>query len=329
MKRSGNLLYEITDADNLRFAAWKAAKGKRHSTEILKWFENMEEHIAKLRDQILSGQVQVGNYRYFKVYEPKERQICASAFGEQVLHHAVMNICHAQFEKVQIFDSYASRKGKGTYAALERAKVFTRQNDWYLKLDVKKFFESIHHEVLVQQLCRMFKDPAVVGVFEQIIHSYEASPGRGLPIGNLTSQYFANHYLATLDHFIKEKLRIKAYVRYMDDMVCWSADKEGLLEARDHITDFVEKELACKLKPEGLNRTTTGLPFLGYHVFPYHVRLLQKSKQRFIRKMRSIDDHYQSGEWPESKCQRKVLPLLAFTKHSDANQFRQNILSKI
>jgi len=329
MKRANNLLLRVADPDNLRFAAWKAAKGKRHSQEVLDWSEQTDRHLSVLREQILRGQVSVGNYRYFKVFEPKERQICASAFGEQVLHHALMNVCHEYFERAQVFDSYASRKGKGTYAALERAKKYTHRHEWYLKLDVQKFFESISQEVLIGQLTRMFKDAALVGIFEQIIHSYEASPGRGLPIGNLTSQYFANHFLTGIDRLAKEKLYVRAYVRYMDDMVFWHSDKAPLLEIHAAVSDFVESELRCTLKPEGLNRTRCGLPFLGYHIFPHHVRLLQKSKQRLIYKMRVINEGYQSGDWHEAKCQRRALPLLAFTAHADAKNLRKSILLRL
>ena len=329
MKRANNLLSRVADPDNLRLAAWKAAKGKRHSPEVMNWSAQMEKHIPLLREQILRGRVQVGEYRYFTVYEPKERRICAPAFREQVLHHALMNVCHEHFERVQVFDSYASRKGKGTYAALDRAKKYTNQYAWYLKLDIRKFFESISHEALILQLARLFKDVVVVGIFEQIITSYEASPGRGLPIGNLSSQYFANHYLTGLDRFIKEKLRVGAYVRYMDDLVCWHQDKEALLMIHAGIRDFVGTELRCDLKPEALNRTKCGLPFLGYHIFPHHVRLLQKSKQRFIRKMRRIEAGYQSGAWDEAKCQRRALPLLAFAGHANSNQLKKNLLLRL
>jgi len=326
MKRPGNLLGRVADPDNLRLAAWKAAKGKRHTPEVLAWLERVEYHVPVLREQLLAGRVEIGRYRYFTVYEPKERKICAAAFGEQVLHHALMNVCHEYFERAQIFDSYASRKGKGTYAAIERAKCFTAQHDWYLKLDIRKFFESIHHEVLVQQLARMFKDAALVGIFEQIIHSYAASPGRGLPIGNLTSQYFANHYLASLDRRIKEKWSVREYARYMDDLVFWHSEKESLREIFTAVRDFVETELLCALKPEALNRTCRGLPFLGYHIFPHHVRLLQKSKQRFIKKMQRVEEAYQSGVWPDTKCLRHGLPLLAFVRHADTKKFRENVI---
>lgn len=329
------MLEKVADPDNLRLAAWKAAKGKRYSQEVLAYFSAMEPNLAALREQILNGEVEVGQYRYFKVYEPKERRICASAFGEQVLHHALMNVCHDHFEQMQIFDSYASRKNKGTYAAIDRAKVFTRSHKWFLKLDVRKFFESVHHEVLKNQLSEMFKDRRLLAIFDKIIDSYAAHPAfvpsagkpeRGLPIGNLASQYFANHYLAGLDHFIKERLRMKAYVRYMDDMVLWHPDKAALQQAHDDIRYFVEIKLRSELKPEALNRSANGLPFLGYHIFPHHVRLLQKSKQRFIKKLRFVDENYHSGAWSEARCRRHALPLLAFANHADARNLKENLL---
>lgn len=325
MKRPNNLLEPIADPENIRLAAWKAAKGKRYSTEVLRWSDKSDKNVQQLREQILSGRVQVGNYRYFTVYEPKERKICAAAFAEQVLHHSMMNICHPYFEKKQIYDSYASRKGKGVYAALDRASGYTKRYKWYLKLDIRKFFETISHEVLVLQLSRLIKDSSVVGIFEKIIHSYETEPGRGVPIGSLTSQYFANHYLNGLDRIIKEELRARAYTRYMDDMVIWHDDKTALLEMRDRIRQYVEEELRCRLKPEGLNRSTSGLPFLGYHVFPWHIRLLQQSKQRFIRKMQKVTLAADNERWSQEKCRRHALPLLAFARHADTEILRKKV----
>ena len=142
MKRANNLLLQAADPDNLRLAAWKAAKGKRHSEEVMAWSAGIDEHLSVLREQICSGRVTVGNYRYFKVFEPKERQICASAFGEQVLHHALMNVCHEYFERAQVFDSYASRKGKGTYAAIERAKYFPTPHTAITKKQTAVYFKN-------------------------------------------------------------------------------------------------------------------------------------------------------------------------------------------
>jgi RNA-directed DNA polymerase len=329
MKRIENLLNLVADHENLRFAAWKAAKGKRYTEEVHAYFSKIDENILKLHQQILSDDIDVGNYRYFTVYEPKERQICASAFSEQVLHHALINICPPIFEKWQIFDSYASRKNKGTYAALAQAKAFSRSEQWFLKMDIRKFFASVHHDVLKAQLAKMFKDERLLAIFSKIIDSFEASPSRGLPIGNLTSQYFANHYLAALDHFIKERLQIKHYVRYMDDMVLWHSDKEVLKKAYLAIDEFIQNELKCALKPIVLNKIEFGLPFLGYHIFPFHTRLLQKSKQRFLRKVKIVQVHYDKGTWSEAKCQRRILPLLAYANHADTNILKKNLLLRL
>ncbi len=321
MKRANHLLEGIIDPENLRIAFWKASKGKRHAAEVLAYQHKLDQNLSRLRDQIISGKVIVGDYRFFKIYEPKERQICASAFSEQVLHHGLMNICHPYFERVQIYDSYASRKEKGTYAALKRAQKFTHTHKWYLKLDVKKFFASVHHEVIKSQLERMFKEGHLLGVFEKIIDSFEELPQRGVPIGNLTSQYFANNYLAGLDHFIKEQLRIKAYVRYMDDMILWHDEKGKLEEALHAIEQYININLKCDLKPISLNQTKLGLSFLGYRIFPFYTQLTQQSKQRFIKKMRILEHNYETGFWNEANCQRRALSLLAFVKHADTQPF--------
>jgi retron-type reverse transcriptase len=319
----------ILDMDNLRLAFWKASRGKRYSASVRDYQANLQQNLLNLRDQIESGCIEVGNYRYFKVFEPKERQICASAFSEQVLHHALMNVCHERFEQAQVFDSYASRKGKGVYAALDRAKQPTRDLDWFLKLDVRKFFESLHHNVIKQQLARLFKEPHLLHLLYQIIDSYEAHPQRGVPIGNLTSQYFANHYLSGLDHFVKEELGIAHYVRYMDDMVLWHADKAALKSAQQAIEVYVGERLHCQLKPALLNKTQFGVPFLGYRVMPYNIRLLHKSKMRFARKITRIDTQYNTGEWTITASQLHALPLIAFTQHSEALVFRKDVLLRV
>lgn len=325
MKRANHLIEQIVDPDNLRLACWKAAKGKRYSQHVLTYQQDLDNNVLLLRSQVLSGQIDVGNYHYFKIYDPKERNICASAFKEQVLHHALMNVCHDSFEQQQIYDSYACRKGKGTYAALKRAGKFTKQFEFFLKLDVKKYFASITHDILKGQLDRMFKEGNLCAMYAEIIDSYEDSKGKGLPIGNLSSQYFANHYLSGLDHFIKENLSIKGYVRYMDDMILWHNDKAILKQANAGIRKYVAEHLSLELKPELLNRSRRGLPFLGYLVFPYNVKLAKRSKRRFIKKISEIEEQYHSGAWSEAECQRKGLSLLAFTNHANAVNWRKKV----
>lgn len=198
---------KIADGENLRLAFWKAAKGKRGKADCLAFREGLEENLTALGEELLAGDVSVGDYHYFKVHDPKERLICAAAFRERVLHHALMNVCEPVLERAAVFDSYACRKGKGRLRAVDRAQGYARGYRWFLKMDIRQYFASVHQATLRQLLGRKFKDPVLLGVFDRIIGSYRSAPGRGLPIGNLTSQHFANFYLAPLDRFLKETLQ--------------------------------------------------------------------------------------------------------------------------
>lgn len=325
MKRQGYLLDQIADLSNLELAFYKAQKGKSKKASVERYAQDLYANLKQLREQILSGAVEAGGYHFFIVYDPKKRQICAAPFEQRVLHHALMNVCHPFFEKWQINDSYASRLGKGTYAALEKAKTYTRNYAWYLKLDVRKYFDSIDHAVLRSQLCRMFKDASLLGIFDRIISSYEAAPYCGVPIGNLTSQYFANHYLTSADHYAKEKLKVPAYVRYMDDMVLWHSDKPALIEAGHQYAEYLKCSLNLELKPFCLNRNDRGLPFLGYLLYPGQTLLAQRSRKRYIQKMVLYRSFLKSGTWTQRDYQRHVLPLTAFTWHAEAKGFRAKV----
>lgn len=326
MKRVNFLMPVIFDRKNLYKAFWKARKGKDGKQYVEKYRENLENNLDQLSNQIQSADVKVGDYNYFKIFDPKERLICAAAFEERVLHHALMNVCHSSFEQYQIYDSYASRKNKGQYAALERAKRFQQTNKWFLKLDVRKYFDSINHGILMELLKRRFKEKALLDIFRKIINSYQVNTFRGLPIGNLTSQYFANHYLALGDHFIKERLRIKAYVRYMDDMVLWHNDKDELLAAGKQLSIFLAKNLDLIIKPFCLNKSHLGLPFLGYVVFKDNLHLNGRSKKRFKRKLKQYDNFLVEGRWSEQEYYNKITPLLAFTQKAASKKFREQCL---
>lgn len=322
MKRENNLISLIADPDNLRLAFWKARKAKEGKMEVAEFRKSLDKNLLTLCNELLSGNVQVGQYHYFTIFDPKERKICAATFRERILHHALMNVCHVNFEKYQIFDSYASRLGKGTYAALERASVFQHQYKWFLKLDVRKYFDSIDHAILKSMLTKRFKDKVLLQVFFQIIDSYQTLEGKGLPIGNLTSQYFANHYLALADHHIKEKLQASAYVRYMDDMVIWSNDKNMLLKIGNAFQSFIETELFLTLKPFCLNSTDKGLPFLGYMLFPKTVLLNNSSRKRFKAKLKQYTYKLNNAQWNQAEYQAHVLPLIAFAKHANTFNLR-------
>lgn len=329
MKRQRGLIHQIADPDNLRLAFYKAQKGKSGKAEVRKFVSNLDENLLDLREHILSGNVETGNYHYFTIYDPKERLICAASFPERVLHHALMNICHPVFEKYQIFDSYASRKDKGTYKALERAKTFQRQNRWYLKLDVRKYFDSIDHLILMKTLEKKFKDATLLNIFQKIINSYETEESKGLPIGNLTSQYFANHYLAVTDHFIKQELKVKNYVRYMDDMVLWSDDNKKLQETGKIVQDYLSGKSKLRLKTFCLNKSEYGITFLGYRVYGDHLQLAKRSRIRFVKKLKSYYEFLDNGKFSQFQFHDHVIPLLSFTKHARSYNFRKKTVEQI
>jgi retron-type reverse transcriptase len=328
MKRVGYLIDEIADLENLRLAFWKAKRGKSGKEEVRVFGKNLDKKLISLSGEILSSSASVGDYSYFKVYDPKERLICAAAFRERVLHHAIMNVCGPLFEKFQIYDSYATRPGKGQYAALERVRGWVGNGFYFCKLDVRKFFDSIDHELLYERLCGRFKDGRLLNIFRRIIDSYSTAPGRGVPIGNLTSQYFANFYLAHLDHFIKEKLRVKKYARYMDDMVAIHSVKENLITFSREVCNYCENELKLKLKPVCLNGVESGIPFLGYVIFPGGVRLNRNSKKRFLLKHRRYMGKLRTGEWSQKEYARCAEPLFAFTRFANSIGFRRSVIEK-
>jgi hypothetical protein len=320
---------QIADAENLRLAFWKAAKGKRGKADCRAFGERLDDNLEALAAELREGTASVGNYHYFKVHDPKERLICAAEFRERVLHHGLMNICEPILERAAVFDSYACRKGKGRLAAVERAGDYARQYGWFLKMDVRKYFDSIDHSTLLSGLARKFKDRDLLALFQRILASYETAPGRGLPIGNLTSQHFANFYLGALDRFAKEALKRPAYVRYMDDFVVWGASGCELREVRDRVRSFLSGELKLELKDStAINRTSFGMDFLGYRLFPGRCRLARRSKVRFARKFRRCERTYLCGQWSELHLQQRMQALLAFVMPADSWAYRRHVLER-
>lgn len=325
MKRVGNLMERIASMDNLQEAFLRAARGKSQRAAVIQFRENLDSNLLLMRSQLLDGTFQFGKSRFFTIYDPKKRTICAASFPERVAFHAMMRICHPVFDDYQIYDSYASRKGKGTYKALERATAMAGRYSWFVKLDVCKYFDSIDHEALFRQLCRLFKDRKLLWYFRSLIDGYHVAEGSGLPIGNLTSQYFANHYLAQADHYGKETLGIKGYVRYMDDMVLFDDDKERLLDTTRCFVAYIEDSLKVRLHPEVLNRTAMGLPFLGYVVYPGHLRLNGRSRRRFVHKMAELNRDLQSGLVSQEEYASRAACLTEFVRKADSRNYLYHI----
>lgn len=327
MKRVGHLYQTIADPDNLRLAFAKAVRGKRDRQEVRLFAENLDENLYLLRRQLLAEQVEVGRYHYFYVYDPKKRRICAASFRERVLHHAVMNVCEPVFERFSIENSFACRSGKGGKKALETAQRFCRRYDWYLKLDIRHYFDSIDHAVLLGKLKRLFKDQALLVLFEKLLGTYETTPGRGLPIGNLVSQHLANFFLGYLDHWLKQERKAPGYLRYMDDFVLFSNDKNFLQRTLMEIAQYLHSEMHLVLHPrQQLNRCSQGLPFIGFRVYPDTILLAPRSRMRFALKLKHYEKSAAKGVLSTTELCQRATALVAFTRQADASGFRRKLI---
>ena len=329
MKRASNLFRLIATRENLCLAFRKASRGKRHRPEVVAFCKDFDANIETLRQGLVNGCLDIGHYHFFRVQDPKPRDICAASFPERVLHHAVMNQCTPVLEAYAIHDSYACRVRKGTTAALARARRFCRRFPWYLKTDIRKYFDSIDHDIMMRLLERRFKDRPLLRLFDAIMATYHTRPGKGLPIGNLISQHLANFYLGALDHYVKETLRVKGYVRYMDDCLFFGSDKRALKEVLESIRAFLETRLALQLKPNTqLNRCRRGIPFLGFRLFPFRIRLSARHRRGFVDKFRRYEAMRREGAWTDKELLCHMEPLIAYTRLAQAKGFRRQVIQR-
>ncbi len=294
MKRTGNLFEQITGFDNIRAAYLKAVKGKRFSNAALIFDLKADENLCRIRKELESGEYKIGKYRQFKIYDPKERLITAASFEDRIAHHAIMNVLEPVFERQFIFHTYACRKEKGTHKAVQHAFKKAGNCKYFLKLDVRKYFDSIPHKKLKELLFRIIKDRKCLALLFEIIDSYSVSDERGLPIGNLTSQFFANYYLSPLDHFVLEKLKPKGYARYMDDIAVFSDSKSELKNILAEMQKFVEP-FSLSFKQPVINSCRNGVPFLGYSISDKRISFLNRTRRRKARKVRRLAYEFSQG----------------------------------
>ncbi len=241
MKRHKHLWERLSSFENLAAAAREALLGKRGKPAGARFFADWEREVVRLERELREGSFRPGAYFYFKITDPKERVVAAAPFRDRVVHHALVRVIEPCFESRFIGDSYACRKGKGTHAGMRRALEFARRFPWAMKCDIRRYFPSIDHGLLRERVARVIGDPQVLGLVEAILASHvEQAPLRwpeageifdampcphGLPIGNLTSQFLSNVYLDGFDHFVKQELRVKGYVRYVDDFLLFVASR--------------------------------------------------------------------------------------------------------
>jgi retron-type reverse transcriptase len=282
----------IFSFESLYRAYLDARTCKRFRGDILEFGFSAEENILALQKELLSGAYRHGGYRSFILTDSKKRTIEVAPFRDRVVHHAVVDVIEPDFERAFIFDSYACRTGKGTHAALRRTRSFIRRVSlnfsrpaYMIQCDIAKYFNSVDHTILFSLIEKKIKDESILRIILEIIRSTPG--GRGIPIGNLTSQLFANIYLNELDHFVKNRLGVRFYVRYMDDFLLFHESPRVLVVWKADIQKFLADRLLLTLhrKRNGI-QPVDRVDFLGYVLFPHHTLLRKSSVMRITQKMK-------------------------------------------
>jgi retron-type reverse transcriptase len=315
MKRSGNLFEKIVDLENLQVADAIARKGKKNQYGIQVHDRNRDINILALRESLLNKTYHTSPYTTFKVYEPKEREVFRLPYyPDRITHHAIMNVLEEIFVRSFTADTYSCIKGRGIHLAIRNLKRTLNDHagtTYCLKLDIKKFYPSVDHDILKSLLRRKFKDQDLLWLLDEIIDS-----APGLPIGNYLSQYFANFYLTYFDHWLKEVKKVKNYFRYADDLVILSCDKQYLHSLLTDIKSYLDEHL--KLQVKGNHQVfpvaARGIDFLGYVVFHTHIRLRKNIKQNMARKFKKN---------PNRQC---VASYMGWVKHCNGKHLVKKLL---
>lgn len=343
MKRHNNLYPEITDFDNLLKASRKARKGKRFKEQTAMFELNLEKELLLLQRELEDRSYRHGTYRDFYVYDPKKRLISAAPYRDRVVHHALCNIIEPFFDKTFIHDSYACRKHKGTHKAIDRYTAFSRKNSYVLKCDIQKYFQSIDHEILIDLLSRKIKCSKTLWLIREIVSTRRDHtqnnffPGddlftpyyrnKGIPIGNLTSQFFANVYLNGFDHFIKQELKCRHYIRYVDDFVVFDNDKQRLHEVKKKMVEYLTGlRLKLHQKKCRIYQVDEGVDFLGFRVFPTHRLLKKQNALHMRRKLKKMTREIRENRISTEKMRQSINSWISHAKHGDTWHLRQKIL---
>ncbi len=321
-KRSRLSLEDVAAFDNLSLAFARAARGKRRRPEVRAFEADLLGRLERLGMAIRDGTAALGRFQSFRVFDPKPRCIHAPCFEERVLHHALLAKMGPVLEAVLQGDVFACREGKGCLAAVHRAQAFSRRYPIYVKVDVRRYFDSIPHDRLLRRLERRFRDRGLLGLVGRILGSYEVAPGRGLPIGALTSQHFGNLYLEPLDRFLLEELRVGGMVRYMDDLTWWCVDRPSAKSSLAAVLAFVHDRLSLELHPPFIQRSDQGLGFLGYRIEPRRLSPSRRRRKRYLRARWAWERAFRLGLVSPAQLQRGVEGAVAVLQHADAHSFR-------
>ncbi|TSC78179.1 MAG: Uncharacterized protein G01um101433_375 [Parcubacteria group bacterium Gr01-1014_33] len=320
-------LKEIASVENL-LEAWKEfIKGKRKKPDVQEFHLRLMDNIFSLHHDLASRTYRHGGYHAFNIFDPKPREIHKASVRDRLLHHAVYRVLYPFFDKTFIADSFSCRIGKGTHKALNRFREFgykvgknKTKTCWVLKCDIRKFFANIDHTVLIEVLRKYIPDTDILWLLEEVIESFSSAKLHvGLPLGNLTSQLLVNIYMSESDRFVKHKLKVKCYIRYADDFVIFSGNREVLEEYVLCIRDFLWRELKLELHPQKLSVKTlaSGVDFLGWVHFPDHRISRTTTKRRMMRKVRQT-------EKPET-----INSYLGLLKHGNTYKLRGRVIERI
>lgn len=343
MRRYGNLWPQVIAFDNLHQASRQAQKGKRFRDNVLVFNDQLEQELLRLEDELRSLTYQPGDYRTFRIRDPKPRLISAAPYRDRVVHHALCNVIVPLLDRTLIGDTYANRLGYGTHRALKRFTGWARRYRYCLQADIQKYFPSIDHEILKGLIRRWIKCPETLWLIDTIIDAsneqfqvIEYYPGddlltpvqrrRGLPIGNLTSQFFANLYLSPFDHFAKRKLRLRQYLRYVDDFAAFSDDWQELADARMAMEEFLAT-LRLKLHPakSQLFETKHGVNFVGFRILPDRIRVRNDNVRRARRRIKALQKMYADGEIDLAPLVQRLQSWEAHLKHGDTYRLRRKV----
>ncbi len=330
-KRQNNIWEKTITFSKLLSAHKRAKKGKKFREEIIKFEMNLEENLIQIGNQLKNGTYEFGKFREFTIYEPKERKIKVLPYRDRIVHQLYVEECLKPiFVKDFIKDSYACIKGRGVHQAVDRLyknmKKMQKENTEYyiLKCDISQYFYSIPHETLYKTIERRIKDKKFLEFTKKIIKYNQT--GKGIPIGNYTSQYFANIYLNQLDKYIKEKLKIKYYIRYMDDFVLLLNSKEESKSTKEKVEKYLET-LGLKLNPKTTYmKNTEGVNFCGYKLYNDRKILRRKNKTRLKRWLKKIQKMYANDEITLDEISRKLPSISGYLKHCKSFRLYESML---
>ncbi len=345
-KRYKHIYEKICTFDNLWLASRKARKGKRAKSETLDFEYDLENELVRIQQELTSESFDFLPYKPFTLRKPVVRLISAAPYKDRVLHHTICNIIEPILDKTMIYDSYACRTGKGMHAALGRAQSFLRKNDWVLKVDIRKYFFTIDHQILLSYLEDKIQDSHLLKLIAKLLQTYDSGMEyyypfaadlsldrclpRGLPIGNLTSQLFANYFLTPLDRFIKETLKIKHYLRYMDDCLLYAHDKHHLKEIKSAIVEFLaSRRLKIHENKTQIFPSKNGVRCLGFHIYRNYRRILRPNLKRFKANFNRRAKEYENGEIAFENLLLSLNAWLGFAGKEENHKVINHVLSGI